>query len=140
MGPGGHLCRFDNAPQDGDSAGTAEAAHCHRLAAPNTGPRYPPSLLFAISNPAMEEVDPGRSISETASKKKESVVAPSAHASKQWRNGGRKVKGCLPQSSPPLFRHRPGGDPEQGGGVSVGPIWHPCIAIRLAFIDYVCML
>ncbi len=30
MGPGGHLCLFDNAPQDGDSAGAAEAAHsCH---------------------------------------------------------------------------------------------------------------
>ncbi len=41
MEPGGHFCRFDNVPQDGDSEGVAEAAHSHRHTAPIAGPRRP---------------------------------------------------------------------------------------------------
>ncbi len=55
----------DNAPQDGDSAGAAGAAHSRRHPATNGGPRHPP--VFAVSNPATEaEDDPGRSTSETS--------------------------------------------------------------------------
>ncbi len=53
MGPGCHLCHFDNALQDGDGVEVAEAAHSHHYPTPNAGPRHPP--VFAISNPAMEE-------------------------------------------------------------------------------------
>ncbi len=68
MGPGGRLCRSDNAPQDRDSAGAAGAAHSRRHPAPNAGPREtPPPPLFAVSNPETEaEDDPGRSTSETS--------------------------------------------------------------------------
>ncbi len=56
MGPGGRLCRFDNAPQDGDSAGVAEVANSRRHQLPTLDLVIPP---FAISYPAMEEDDPG---------------------------------------------------------------------------------
>ncbi len=42
MGPGGRFCRSNNAPQDGDSAGVAGAAHSRRHPAPNAGPGQPP--------------------------------------------------------------------------------------------------
>ncbi len=64
MGPGGCFCRSDNAPQDGDSAGAAGAAHS-RHSAPNAGPCHPP--IFAVSNPATKaEDDPGQSTSKTS--------------------------------------------------------------------------
>ncbi len=67
MGPGGRFCHSDNAPQDGDNAGVAGAAHSRRHPAPNARPRHPPPI-FAVSNPAMEaEDDLGRSTSETSS-------------------------------------------------------------------------
>ncbi len=45
----------------------------------------------------------------------------------------RGQKGCLPQSVPPFVPTQAHcGDPGQGGAVSVGPIWHACIAIRPA--------
>ncbi len=40
MGPSGCFCRFDNAPQDGDSAGVAEVAHSRHHPAPNARPRH----------------------------------------------------------------------------------------------------
>ncbi len=67
MGPGGRLCHFHNAPQDGDSARVAEAAHSHRHLATNAGPCNPQPPLFAISNPGTEKDDPGWSTSETSS-------------------------------------------------------------------------
>ncbi len=60
MGPGGRFCRSDNALQDGDSVGSAGAAHSRHHPAPNAGPCHPP--VFAISNLAMvAEDDPGQS-------------------------------------------------------------------------------
>ncbi len=55
-----------------------------------------PTIVFTVSNPAMEEEDtPGQSTSTSDSQeyhshgsKWESVVAP---MSKQWKNEGRKV-------------------------------------------------
>ncbi len=69
MGLDGHFCHSDNAPQDGDSLGAAEAAHSRRHPAPNTGPCHSPPPVFAVSNPATEaeEDDPGWSTSETSS-------------------------------------------------------------------------
>ncbi len=65
MGPGGHFCHSDNAPQDGDSAEAAGVAHSRRHQAPNARPRH--TLIFAISIPATEaEDDPGRSTLETS--------------------------------------------------------------------------
>ncbi len=59
---------------------------------------------------------------------RESVVAPSARLSGRREMG---EKGCLPQSFPPFVPMQArSGDPRQGGAVSVGPIWHACIAIR----------
>ncbi len=57
MGPGVHLCRFDNASQNGVSAGMADATNsrCHK--APSVGPHHP--TVLATSNPAMGEDDPG---------------------------------------------------------------------------------
>ncbi len=59
MEPGGRLCHFDNAPQEGDNVGdvgVAEATHSRRHPAPDAGPCHPPTLpVFAVSNPAMEE-------------------------------------------------------------------------------------
>ncbi len=40
-------------------------------------------------------------------------------------------KGCLPQIVPHFFRLR-----LQGSAVSVGPIWHACIAIHSSFKEY----
>ncbi len=37
-----------------------------------------------------------------------------------------------PRSSPLVTTQARCGDPRQGGVVSVGPIWHACIAIRPA--------
>ncbi len=54
-------------------------------------------------------------------KKKESVVAPSTHANKQWRNGGRKVA-CL-KAFPLALTQAQRDDLRQGSTVSVGPIW-----------------
>ncbi len=42
---------------------------------------------------------------------------------------------CLPQGIPPLFQHRLSEAIPAKGAVSVGPTWHVCIAIHLAFID-----
>ncbi len=42
MRPSGHFCRFDNVPQDGDSAKVAKAGHSCHHPAPNAGPRHPP--------------------------------------------------------------------------------------------------
>ncbi len=47
MGLGGRFCRSDNAPQDGDNAGVAGAAHSRRHPALNAGPRHPP--VFAVA-------------------------------------------------------------------------------------------
>ncbi len=67
MGPGGHFCRSDNAPQDGDSVGVAGAAHSRHHPASSAGPRHPSPPVFAVSNPATEAEDnPGRSTSETS--------------------------------------------------------------------------
>ncbi len=46
MGPSG---RFDDASQDGDSMGVAEAAHSCRQPAPNAGPRYPPIPCLSLA-------------------------------------------------------------------------------------------
>ncbi len=138
MGPGGRLCRFDNAQQDADCVRAADAANSRRHPAPNARPRHTP--MFAISNPAMEENDPGWSTSETndihkhlslGSKKRESVVPPSTHANKQRRNWGRKVA-CLKVFPLALTQAR-WGDPGQGSMVFVGPIWHVFIAIHPDF-------
>ncbi len=44
MGPGGRLCPFDNAPQNGIGVGVTEAADSRRHPAPNARPYYPPCL------------------------------------------------------------------------------------------------
>ncbi len=117
MGPGGCLCLFDNSPQMelaqrrqmGLIAGATQHPMLHIII-----PRNP---VFAVSNPTMEKDDPGWSTSNNIwqpiipqhGSKWESVVAPTAPMSKQWRNGGRKVvcfKTFLPLFPLP-FRHRP---------------------------------
>ncbi len=53
-------------------------------------------------------------------------VIPIILAEEKWGQ-----KGCLPQSIPPFVPTQArSGDPGQGGAVSVGPVWHACIAIR----------
>ncbi len=42
IGPGGHLCRFDNALQDEDTTGVAMAENSHHHPAPNAGTPTPP--------------------------------------------------------------------------------------------------
>ncbi len=50
MGAGGRFRRSDNAPQDVDSAGAAEAVHSRRHPAPNAGPRHsPPPFLPSVT-------------------------------------------------------------------------------------------
>ncbi len=103
MGPRGHLCCFDNSPQDGVRARALEESDIHRHPPSNARPCYPPPM-FAVSNPALEEVkdNPGWSPSELAGShqhqsqgsKRKSVIAPSAHTGKLWSNGDRKVA-CL---------------------------------------------
>ncbi len=48
MGPGGRFYCFDNAPQDGVSAGATEVANCCCHPASNTRPRHSPGLQLAI--------------------------------------------------------------------------------------------
>ncbi len=50
MGVGGRLCCFDNAPQDGDSKGMAEAANSRRHPPLNAGPHHP-SLCLPLATP-----------------------------------------------------------------------------------------
>ncbi len=59
MGPGGRLCGFGDASQDGDRAGVAEVAHSCRHEVLNAGPHHRPQNVFAVSNPAMEEEENG---------------------------------------------------------------------------------
>ncbi len=69
MEPNRHLYHFDNEPQDGDTAGVAEAGRSRCHPAPNARPRHSP--VFAISNPTTkEEGDPGWSITETSNKRR----------------------------------------------------------------------
>ncbi len=59
-------------------------------------------------------------------KRRESVVAPSAHLSSRGKMGAER----LPAPHSPLVTTQARcGNPRQGGGVSVGPIWHACIVI-----------
>ncbi len=121
MGPGGHFCRSDNAPQDGDSAG---AAHSHRRhPAPNAGPRHPPH--FCRQQPSNGSRRRSRLVrfgdiwqpiyhlglrSWLIPQRRESVVTPSAHLSSRGEIGAKRLP--APKRSPlcldagPLWRSR----------------------------------
>ncbi len=96
--------------------------------------------MFAVSNPAMEEDDPGQSTSETSGsqyntyawnpKQRESIVAPSTHLSSRGEIGAERLPAS--KRSPLVTTQGRWGDLGQGSAVSVGPIWYACIAIRPA--------
>ncbi len=113
MGPGGCLCCSDNAPQDGDSVG---AVHSRGHPAPNAGLCYPPH--FWIQQPSNGSRRRSRPIyfgdiwqpihhvglRYWDPKRRESVVAPSAHLSSRGEIGAER----LPASKrSPLSRCRP---------------------------------
>ncbi len=59
MGPGGRFCRSNNALQDGDSTGAAEAAHSRCHPAPNARPRHPPFLSSATQQRKQKTIQTG---------------------------------------------------------------------------------
>ncbi len=60
MGPGGRLCCFDNAPQDGDSVGAAEAANSRHHPVLNAGPRHPTCLLLETQQRKKKTIQAGQ--------------------------------------------------------------------------------
>ncbi len=109
MGPGGRFCCSDNAPQDGDSAGVAGAAHSRCHPAPNVERRHPPRFCHQQpSNGSRRRSRPVHDIRQPIYhlglrswlilKRWESVVAPSTHLSSRGEMGAEKLP--APKCSP----------------------------------------
>ncbi len=115
MGPGDRLCRFDNAPKDGDSVEVAEVAHSHRHPAPNTGPRHRlPCLPLATQQWKKKTIQDGllrRQLAASTIPKPRILSKGRVKSHYPHTLVSRKEMGAerLPsQSISPLFQHRPG--------------------------------
>ncbi len=109
---GGCFCYFNNVPQDGNSAGVAEAAHSHHPA-PNVGP-FPPCLPLATQQQKRKKtIQAGltrrhplaaRIPAKPRILNKRRVQSHHPHTTVSEEKWGQK--GCLPQSVPPCSNAR----------------------------------